>query len=64
MYESIPTAIIPPRANPREFEKYGQISGGADETHCQIPNGAGWQKHSRMPISASYVSHIILKRTS
>jgi hypothetical protein len=41
MYESIPTAIIPP---PREFtfqKKYGQISDGAVETHCQIPNGAG-----------------------
>jgi hypothetical protein len=34
----------PPRANPREFDfskKYGQISDGAGETHCQIPNGAG-----------------------
>ncbi len=65
MYESIPTAIIPPPpgrtpGNLTLKKKYHQIFDGAGETHCQIPNGAG-KKHSQMPISASYVSHIILR---
>jgi hypothetical protein len=63
MYESIPTAIIPPRANPREFDFSKNIRSNfrrcgqnplSNSQRCR-------QKHSQMPISASYVSHIILR---
>jgi hypothetical protein len=40
MYESIPTAIIPPRRTPRNLtfkKKDGQISNGAGETIVKFP---------------------------